>query len=1203
MYKLYYTIGNGMPGHFLNNWHNLLQTKRDITLKKWIMRISLTCLITFFAFLQISFAAKAQKISLSKTNVPLTEVLKELRKQSGFDFLINEDQIRQAKTVSVNVKNAALTDVLNSCFKDQPFTYSINNKLIIVMSKKTEVSKGNSNSQAEIDVHGQVLDESGIPLPGVTVSVRGSRRKTATDKDGKFEIGVEKADDILVFTSVGMETLETKLNSHTEIKVTLKSARSELKEVIVNTGFQTVKKEQMTASVVTVGSQDLEKRYTANIIDNLEGRVPGLVNYRGVTEIRGVSTIQSSKAVLVVVDGLPIEGSVADINPYDVESINVLKDAAASAIYGIRAANGVIVITTKKAKNNRTSIEFSSDVTITQKPDIGFNLMTPAQQVDLESGFFNYQYLTGSATATNINKTASDIMNGNSITPVQYAYYQLAKGQINQSQLDNQLAGFRQNNFIKQYSDNALLNDVLQQYNLAVRTGGDKFQSSLVLNYKRDNMGIINAYTNQLNVFYKGTYNLSKWIDINFGVNGVLGRSKTSSSSFATSGTNVSPYLQLLDGNGNRAYYTTDEYNMYNTTSSTSPRNSMLVNHLDELERDSRIAKQQNTRYYVNAMIRIMPGLTFSPQFQYENSVNNVSAYSEPDSYIMRYLKNVYSTPGDNGSYTSLLPENGGKLATINTTGDYWTARGQVNYKRQIGKGILDVIAGTEFRQTRTKGTGGLLLGYDDQLQSQSTTSVNYPALFAYSTSTAFKPGFSTSNLYNTYLNNPIGVIPETTHRFNSGYANASYTYDNKYNAFGSYRVDYADIFGLDKKFRGKPLWSAGIGWNISNESFMSSVYWVNFLKLRATYGVTGNVALGVTSLLTANSTLTNAATNQPVSVVTNAANPELRWEKTATTNLGLDFSLFNNRLNGALDWYRKKGTDIFFTKRIDASEGFTSQVINNADLMNNGLELSLSYSWLKSGRKGGLGWSSVLVLSHNNNKITYVDEVSVSPVALVQNGYKVGYPVNSLYSFQYKGLNSVGQPQWLKADGTLTTVPLTGSDLNAVVYSGGTDPKNNIALTNEVYYKGFSLNVLAVYYGGQYLRAVVPNVYSGAPYGAMPSYLLNSWSPNNTNTINPGFGQYSPATYPGTSAIPTNHLEYSDSFVRAGDFIKIRNIAVGYALPDQWAEKMGARNVKLRFQLNNPKALWLKNDINIDPETGGAPIPTSYVFGINFNL
>ncbi len=474
--------------------------------------------------------------------------------------------------------------------------------------------------------------------------------------------------------------------------------------------------------------------------------------------------------------------------------------------------------------------------------------------------------------------------------------------------------------------------------------------------------------------------------------------------------------------------------------------------------------------------------------------------------------------------------------------------------------------------------------------------------LVNYLTST-FKPGIGTSTLYNNYIGNAIGVIPEETHRYNSGYATGTYTYDNKYNAFGSYRVDYADYFGLDKKFRGRPLWSAGLAWNISNEEFMQKIDFVDFLKLRGSYGVAGNIPVGRTSQLTANSTLINAATNLPASVIIDAANAELRWEKTTTTNVGLDFNLLNNRLIGSIDWYNKKGTDIFFSKRISASEGFTQQIINNADLVNNGVELSLNYSWIKPGRKDGLALSTLVILSHNKNKVTYIDDVITTPIALTTEAHKIGYPVNSLFSYQYKGLTGVGQPQWLKADGNLTTTALSLSDLNAIVYSGGTDPKNNIALTQEVNYKGFSLNVLAVYYGGHYQRTQIPEAYVSPRSGSMPSYILNSWTPTNTETNIPGFGQFAPGIYAGSTSVPADQLQYSDSFVIASDFIKIRNVVLGYRLPRYLAEKIGSKGVNLSFQLNNPRAIWVKNDIDVDPQTGGAPMPASYVFGLNINL
>jgi TonB-linked SusC/RagA family outer membrane protein len=1193
---------------------------------KILLVMRLTTVILLATLMHVSAAGLAQKISLSKTNVPLKTIIRELRRQSGYDFVYTEKLLQQSKPVDIKVSGAKLEDVLKSIFDQQPLTYNIKENTVVISLKRLSFFDKVISVLNDIVVRGRVMDENSMPLSGVTVSVKGTSRKTTSDKNGLFEIRAASPGDVLVFTSVGMQTREININNRTELIVSLTSISNELAEVTINTGYQLISREKMTGASVAVNSSELEKRYTPNILDNLEGRVPGLVNYRGTTQIRGVGTIQATRTALIVVDGLPIEGTIANINPYDVESITVLKDAAAAAIYGVRAANGVIVVTTKRAKNKGISVEFSSNVSITEKPNISYNLLSPAQQVDLESSYYSWYFKGGNAAtpaaiAANLTATETNIRNGNPITPVQYAYYQLAKnpGTFTQAQLQSQLDAFKLNDFRKQYSDNVLLNNLLQQYDLAIRTNGNNFQSSLILNYKANNTGIINAYDNQLNVFYKGTYQASKWLDVNFGVNGVLGKAKNSASSFAASGTNVSPYLQLLDNNGNSAYYTTSDYNMYNTTAVNMPKYSMMVNHIDELGLDSRITKQTNTRYYVNANAKILPGLTFSPQFQYENSINNVSNYSEQDSYVMRYLKNIYyktpTIPATNPiTYAPpLLPENGGKLATTNTTSDYWTARAQLGYKKQFGKHYIDVIGGTEFRQTLTKGTGGLLLGYDDQLQSHSTTSVNFPNLFAYKSAdlSSFKPTFAPNGLYNTYLNNPINVVTETRNRYNSNYANAIYTYDNKYNVSGSYRVDYANVFGLDKEYRGKPLLAAGASWNVSNESFMSDVKWVNFLKLRVSYGLTGNIPTDLSSRLVANSTLTNAVTNQPVSVVISAANPLLRWEKSATTNLGLDFSLLDNRLSGAVEWYRKKSTDVFFRTRIDPSEGFTEQIINNAAVLNNGIELSLNYSWLKAEKRNGVNWSSLLILSKNNNKVTDIDEISVTPVALVQNGYKIGYPVNSLFSLQYKGLNAVGQPQWLKADGTLSTAALSNNDMNAVVYSGGTDPKINIALTNEVYYKGFSLNVLVLYYGGHYLRTATPEAYSnGASYGGMPSYLLNSWTPTNTNTLVPGFGQYSPTVYPGTSAMPANHLNYSDAFVVAGDFIKIRNIVLGYELPMQWSEKLGSKNIKLSFQLNNPKALWTKNDIGVDPETvnpltgvGGARVLTSYVFGINVNL
>ena len=1165
--------------------------------KKLLLVMRLIVLLLTTAILQVSANGFAQKVTIIERNAPLENVLAKIKAQTGYDFIYDEALIDKARPVSLRLTDVELEKALKACFQGQSFTYSMQNKTIIIKERETNFLNKVVDYFASIDVRGRVLDENGKPLPGATVRVLGTNKALLTNNNGEFYLQGIREDAVLQITFLGYEPREitAKLNLG-DISMALSSGK--LGEVVINTGYQTIKKAQMTGAAVSVSSAELDKRYTPNILNNLEGKVPGLVTYRGTTYIRGISTVNANRNPLIVLDGLPIEGSIADINPYEVEDITILKDAAAAAIYGARATNGVIVVTTKKAKGKGTSVTFSSDVTITDKPDIDYNLLTPAQQVDAESAVYDYVFANSGGlypnTAAAVTATTTSINNGNAMSPVYYAYYQLAKGDISQTQFTERLTGFKQNNFRRQYKDNAMLNEILQQYNLALRSSGDKFQSSLVVNYKNSNTGIINAYNRQLNLFYKGTYKLLPWLDVNYGINTVLGYIKASSNTFATSALNVSPYQALMDANGNPVYYTTAEYNNYNTNTASQPINSLLFNHLEELGKDFKNSRQQNTRYYLNMTAKVIPGLTLTPQFQYENNNFSTSAYSEADSYTMRYLKSVYTT---------LLPANGGKLATTNSNGDYWTARGQAEYRRSFGKHSIDAIMGTEFRQTRIKGVGGLLLGYDDQLQSQSTTSVSFPALNAYKNTTAFKPGFGTATLYSNYIANAIAVIPETVHRLNSNYANATYTYDDRYNAFGSYRIDYADVFGLDEKFRGKPLWSAGVSWNLHRESFLSSVNWLNLLKFRATYGITGNIVQGVSGILTANSTLFNPVTNLPMSVVTNAANPELRWEKTATLNLGTDFELFDGRLNGALDWYRKKSSDVLVTQRLDPSEGFTDQIINNGDLLNNGIELSLQYGIFKPTGKNGLAWSAGLVLSKNNNKITHIDEVATTPIALARGGYRKGFPVNSLFSYQYKGLTAIGQPQWLKSDGTLSTIALTSNDMNAMVYSGSITPKLNVNLTSELHYKGFGLYILAVYYGGHYLRALVPEVVSGVPYGSMPAYLANSWTPTNTNTIVPGFGKYSPGTYPGTQAPPNSQLAFSDTFVRPGDFIKIRSAILSYQLPQQLLAKLGSKGVAFNFQLNNPKALWVKNDVGVDPETGGARIPTSYVFGFNVNF
>lgn len=309
---------------------------------------------------------------------------------------------------------------------------------------------------------------------------------------------------------------------------------------------------------------------------------------------------------------------------------------------------------------------------------------------------------------------------------------------------------------------------------------------------------------------------MKKWLTVNFGINGILAKAKKSNSKYATDPFNVPSYYRLLKDDGSYNYYSCD-FNDYYTLDDENPAlRSMNFNHLEELDHDKTTTDRRNMRYQGELIFKVIDGLSINTQLIYETERLNESSYSDVDSYTMRFLRNIYTLQkGTEGSYTYeyMIPESGGKLATVDTRGDYWTARTQLNFRRTVAdKHAVDLLAGFEFRETRSKGTKGLLLGYDDQLQTQSTTNVNFTDLSNYQYTTFFVAGYPAREwAYLEYIEPTIDMVQEEYHRYASGYANITYTYDNRFNLFASFRKDYADLFGANAKFRGRPLWSVGV--------------------------------------------------------------------------------------------------------------------------------------------------------------------------------------------------------------------------------------------------------------------------------------------------------------------------------------------------------------------------------------------------------
>lgn len=1163
------------------------------------------------------------------------EVINTLKRETGLDFVCTKDILRNVRgPVTCSLSDQTLDQLLNNVLiGNMHLSYELVDNTVVIKraSSSDNVIKG--------DISGVVYDsEENEPLAGATVTLEGTSNITVTDINGNFTLkNVNATAPVVSATFVGMKPLSIKVTdkNRNNLRFDMQTHVTMMSEVVV-TGYQEVKKEKMTGSTTTVNAAKLDQRYTTNVLDNLEGRVAGLSTYGGKPIIRGTGTIHGATAPLIVVDGVPVEsslsnfdpftsddlgttdamaGALADINPYDIESVNVLKDAAAAAIYGARAANGIIVITTKNAnKKGKIDIDFSANLTVYENRNIDYAdnfYMTPAQQVEAESNFYEYYFFNNNGEVANPTNTIWNRINrGDSgVSPIRYGYYQLATGQITREELNTTLESLKNNNFAKEYADDVYRRQVVQQYNLALRSSSDKARNNVTVNYKRDNQGMINHSTDWFNLSYKGSFDLASWLTATVSFNGIYSDNKEAGTDLSADYTNIwamPAYMPYRNSDGSlRPLYYSYSGNEYWNEKDTEGFHDLGVIVGDELRNNTRHTKRSHMRYHADLLFRIIKGLTLNTQFVYEVESQNASWHASEQSHLSRTIRNAYTIYDNSGKIEYLTPRSGGMLRTTQTDGNYWTARAQANYTNTfLDKHEIAAIAGLEFRQTKLNGTKSLVLGYDEQLQNSATHTVDFNMLandMRYNYYYMTELGFPSMSVALPYLQDGLGLIVEQRHRYASGYANLTYTYDSRYNIFGSYRKDYADVYGLNSKFRGQPLWSVGAGWNLHNESFMHDLTWANFLKLRFSYGATGNIYQSATSYMTASSTDINDFTNLPLGVVTSPANPNLRWEENRTVNVGLDYGLLNYRLRGSFDFYNKDSKNIFNNRALDPTTGFTSMFANVASLRNRGVELSIAYDWFVPGKRDSFSWTSELTFAYNSNKVTKVQNPAKSASALISTPYREGYPVNALWSYRFAGISDEegykGQTMWYDENGDEQRT-VSSRSLEALEFSGQTDPKTIIGFNNTMRWNGISLNVLMTYCGGHMMRAL-PQVEQQSSllmaYGPISSYFLDAWTPENP-TSTPGFGRYAASS-------PASEAYYSNTSVHHADFIKVRNIVLGYDFPSALIRRIGLNNLSLRFQVDNPGALWTRNNIGVDPETLGVRSRSSYVFGLNLNL
>lgn len=1044
---------------------------------------------------------------------------------------------------------------------------------------------------------GQILDaQTKEPIAMVTIQSKSSKQTTLSDSLGRFTINQMKSKDTLQFRAEGYANLT--MTYQPIVKQILLNPIYGESNVTVQTGFQSIPRERATGSFAVLDNELVNRRVSSNILDRLEGVTPGVLFGKNSGEdrinIRGRSTLEAvnnQAAPLIVLDNFPYEGDLNSINPNDVETITVLKDAAAASIWGSRSANGVIVITTKKGKFNQPlQIEFNQNFTVTSVPDLKYskNYLSAKDYIEIEKLLLNQGYFN-STINNNTTRTA--------LTPVVELLNLRRLNRIGQDELDQQLASLSQYDLRDEFSKHMYRREKRQQYSLQMKGGSSQHSYIFSLGYDKNIERLIANQNQRITLQTQQTLKISPKLELNtsvFFLNSINEQPNTSfyrSTTLNYFGSNgLYPYAKLADEFGNPLNVVKDYRSSYLDSVEALGFQPWRFNILNEIANTEQRTDIRNLIAKLGLQYKITNKIYLDIQYQQEFQTTQTRLLRNSQTYAARNLINRFSVRNSNGSFTYPVPI-GGILDQSQTTLNSQNLRGQINYQETFRTDhTINAIAGFEIRQRKTSGFSRTVLGYDE----------------------IYGIGASNLNFQNTLPTNPFGnsLIPASPNletglinRFVSFYANAGYQYKRKYLFNISARTDGANLFGVKTNEKIVPLWSAGLGWEISKESFYK-LDWMPFLKLRATYGFNGN-AVNTNALLTARY-LTSSLTGLPTAMITSPPNSFLRWEKVKTINIGLDFSVLRNRINGSIEWYSKNGQDLIQSQELAPSAGFTSLRGNGAATLTRGIEAQITGKILT----GNLKWNTTLIFNTLKDKVLSFDNKFLPSQLVTAGGGNlvalVGKPLFSVWSYQFAGLDpSNGDPI-----GILNGAPsknyvaiLANSNPESLQYHGSGRPTLYGAFRQDFSFKNFSLSFNITYKGGHYFRTNSIGL-NYTDYLTSRQHLDYSdrWQKpgDERNTNVPS------VVYP-VNTPRSNFYTASSVLVERADHIRLQDIRIAYQLSTR-----NSRISHLEFYgyLNNLGLLWKANKKGIDPDANDAslgldniPPMRTYTIGLKLHL
>lgn len=1101
-------------------------SSRRKALTKTLLIMKVTAILLLAACLQVSANGLAQQVSLSLKDASLEKVFVEIQKQAGYQFVYNNRLMKGMNRITIEVKNAPVEKVLQLCFSSQPLTYSIIEKTIIVRTKEQTRLDGEP-APLSILIRGVVEDEEGRPLLGVNISVKGVFKSVSTNVKGEFVMGDVDENATLVFSSVGYESQEIPVQSRTGYHVRLARSLQALDELMI-IGYGTTTKRYATGSVTRVTSSDISKTPVTNVLLAIQGRTPGVyigqnngLPGTGLTvQIRGVNSLTKSNLPLYIIDGVPYlsepinqqsgtgnllpsaEGNTNPmnvINPADIESIDILKDADATAIYGSRAANGVVLITTKKGKAGKTQFNVNYNTSWSKVSHFVETLGTEEFLRQRRKGFANNGVTPTEANAMDLKKwdtTAytdfQKVLFGNTARATDVSA-SLSGGDIRTSFL---LSG--------------------TYHNETNVFAGDQGYSRAAANFSLNHSSI----DKKLNVGFSAIYSADK--------NNI---STTDVTSFAYQ---LAPNFPLYKADGS----------LYWTGTSLGTKNPLGYLYLTNENKSSNLLTSLNLRY------NIIKGL----------DVKTTLGFSRTD---MDQVKLAPSKSMDMAVTTNQL-----NSAFVYNVSKNYIIEPQVTYKAKIWEGVLEALAGGTWQFKESK------------MPFYTTAS-----------------GFSSDE----FLRNPSLATTISTRNASQDYKYISVFGRLNYNLMGRYimnlnfRRDGSSRFGPNNRFGN--FGSAGAAWIFSEEEPVKKLDWLSFGKLRGSYGIVGNDAIGNYGYLDTYTAYSYLYNNTTGLYPTRLANADYKWEETRKVEAAIELGFLKNRVLATAAFYRNTTGNQLINYTVSPQAGFTTYQSNLPALVENkGWEFTLTTTNINT---KDFGWNTSFNLSLNRNKLLKFDNIEKSTY---YSSFIVGNPINAFYALKYLGVDSTGLPAFEDANksGTITS-GFAATGRGDSYYMGTGLPKYYGGINNTVRYKEFTLDFLF-----QFVKQKARNIFNVSYYP--PGYGYNASAEAVRQYL--ALGSEDKLITAGTSPASAlaayraySNYTGSDAIIVDASFIRLKNVNLSYSLPAKLARKAKLQNLRLYVQGQN--LFTITNYLGYDPESQGLSLPPLRTFatGIQFTF